>query len=790
MKNSSDVFFKRILSIKFMLFVVTIVSFEGVYAQEKQSITGKLIEEKSNQAVPFATVALIKASDSKIIGGAMSDESGVFTISPVVSGNYTLQVSNIGYKPATKSLEVINKGVTDAGIISLQDTSIMLKELVIVGERIKAKSESDRTTFNVTKKMLDVSNTGTDVLKLIPGVQIDLMQNISLEGSQNILIYVDGKERDKSFISQLSPDQIDQIEIISAPPSNYDGNVTGAINIVLKKDRDSGINGHILAEIPVSSSLVYVFPSYSLNWGLKKLNLYTSYNGELTYLDLHESTCRRVWKENDSNEFSINQDLRQKDWSHRFHYGFDYFLSDRDQLNFYGYYNPYSRELDGNVYFQIAGTIRDSVKSVKEDTDSNTSTFYSLYYKHNFGKKGTEITADISNYFLRAENRTEYFYSGSDENMISKEYVVKPKQNAFSLRIDYKTIFLDKFIFSTGVKAKLQKSQDRYNEFEYIENIYAIYGNIAYKQEKIDLSFGLRTEKSVSELKDAYKSPFLSFLPNTTFRYKLSTKQNIQISYNRTIKRPNIYQLNPYTSLSDPFTLSKGNPFLKPELLGNLFLEHSIQFNGNYFSSRLFFNRTTDDINNLMFINDTNAFKSQVQNLGTINQLGLQFSGTLKIGFLTLNPYIKIFELQTSGNELAKYYSVEDKNRLCLESGLSAIASLKHDIACSLTLQYSTVKYDIQGSTFSDVLYFLSIEKTFKQKIKVGIVSAMPFTKSFTYNGSDIDGSNFQSSYVGNVRMSAIPIWFKLGFQFNSGKNRNKINREKEEIDNLPKKGF
>ena len=110
--------------------------------------------------------------------------------------------------------------MTDAGIIILQDTSIMLKELVIVGERIKAKSESDRTTFFVTKKMLDVSNTGVDVLKLIPGVQIDLMQNISLEGSQDILIYVDGKERDKSYISQLSPDQIDQIEIISAPPSN------------------------------------------------------------------------------------------------------------------------------------------------------------------------------------------------------------------------------------------------------------------------------------------------------------------------------------------------------------------------------------------------------------------------------------------------------------------------------------------------------------------------------------------------------------------------------------------
>ncbi len=91
----------------------------------------------------------------------------------------------------------------DAGTILLQDTAIMIKETVVVGERVKAKSETDKTTFFMTKKMLDASSTGTDVLKLIPGVQIDLMQNISLEGSRNIQIFVDGKERDGSFISQI-----------------------------------------------------------------------------------------------------------------------------------------------------------------------------------------------------------------------------------------------------------------------------------------------------------------------------------------------------------------------------------------------------------------------------------------------------------------------------------------------------------------------------------------------------------------------------------------------------------
>ena len=617
MKKTLKLFRNVTAGIKIMIFAVAIVSSNGVYAQVKQSITGKLIEEKSNQVVSFATVALIKGSDSKIAGGSMSDENGVFSISSVIPGNYILKVSSIGFKPVTKTIAVENNLLTDAGIILLQDTSIMLEELVIVGERIKAKSESDRTTFNVTTKMLDVSSSGTDVLKLIPGVQIDLMQNISLEGSRDILIYVDGKERDKRYVSQLRPDQIDKIEVISAPPSDYDGNVTGAINIVLKKDKDSGFNGHVLAEIPTTSSLVYAFPSYSLNWGLKKLNFYTSYNGELTYLDLRESTIRSIWSENDTSVFTINQDLKQKEWTNRFHYGFDYFLSERDQFNFYGYYSNASRELDGFVYSPVSGATNECVSSMKEDADKSTGTFYSLYYKHNFNKKGRELTADISNYFLSAENRTNFDFGANDIDLNSRVFGAKPKQNAFILRIDYKALLQSKYIFSAGVKAKHLESQDKINNYKYNESIYAIYGNLSLKQTKTDLSIGLRLEQSESELIDAFSNPFLTFLPNATVRYKLTTKQNIQASLNSTIKRPNIFQLNPYSFLGDPYTICKGNPFLKPELTSSLFLEHSIQFNGNYLASRIFLNRTNNFINRLLLINEINPFEIQVQNLGS-----------------------------------------------------------------------------------------------------------------------------------------------------------------------------
>ena len=89
-------------------------------------------------------------------------------------------------------------------------------------------------------------------------------------------------------------------------------------------------------------------------------------------------------------------------------------------------------------------------------------------------------------------------------------------------------------------------------------------------------------------------------------------------------------------------------------------------------------------------------------------------------------------------------------------------------------------------------MYFISFRwrKPLNKKLNWELSAAMPFTRSFTYNGSKINGENFQSTYEGNVIMPAIPFWFKLGFQFNSGKNRNKISREKEEIDNSQKKGF
>jgi len=282
----------------------------------------------------------------------------------------------------------------------------------------------------------------------------------------------------------------------------------------------------------------------------------------------------------------------------------------------------------------------------------------------------------------------------------------------------------------------------------------------------------------------------VSFLPYAMFRYSLTTGQYINFSYNRTISRPTIFQLNPYTTISDPYSVSKGNPYLNPEFRNSLSVEHSIQFGSNYIATRLFYNQSTDVLNNLTFINDTNAFVTQWQNLGAIHQYGVQFLGSLKLGIATLNPYLRLFDTYTVSNRFGKQNGVNNRLNHDFESGLSAILSFKHDLSLTFVFQYATPGNYVQGNSYSDALYFLSIEKTFKQRLKIGIVSIIPFTKSFIYQGSDLHSSNFSMHNQGNIKMSAFPISFKISYQFIWGKNRDQISRAKEEIESAPKKGF
>lgn len=771
-----------------LLSAVLFIGVADLNAQMYQSVTGGLIDQETNQPVPFAYVSLFKP-DSTLAGRVVSDTAGRFMINQVLAGNYRLLINVLGYQNVTKGI-VVSGGNFDLGIISLNGSTVNLNAVEVVGERIKARAERDKTTFFITKKIADASSSGTDLLKMIPGVSVDLMQKISVEGSTSIMILVDGKERDRNFVSQIDPTQIDKVEIISAPPSKYDASITGAINIVMKKERESGFSGQINSEVPVLTSLIYMQPSGSLNYGFKNLNLYASYSGEIIYGDLHESTSRKYSDHTGENVLGTDQYLRQKSWSHRLNYGIDYFLNPRNQINFYAFFNPYSRECNGISESQKNGEIIWNGK--KEDTDINFGSFYSIYFKHMFNEKGNEIILDINNFSLKAENSTTFMPQAMENNYASIVSTVKPLQEVTTMKIDYNAFIGKDLSFSLGIKDRYQHMRDANSEeFRYTDNVFAAYGSFGYKHSKIDMNMGARVENSVSDLKNGFRNTSLFLLPYLAINYKLASNQNIQLTCSESVTRPNIYQLNPYAITDDAFSFHRGNSFLKPELHGTLFIEHSIRFKDNYVATRIFYSRISNAINNLTFMNDTSAFATHVFNLGTINQYGVQMRGAVKLGKLvTLNPYFRLYGLSTQVRNIQDYPVISDKNQIAFESGISAILSLKHDISASFIFQYSSPKNNIQDRYFSDALYFVTLEKTFMKKLKVGVVTALALTRKFTYQGTSISSADFNSYYEGNIKVPSVPFWFRLGYQFNPARKHQEVKRSQEEIDALPKKGF
>jgi hypothetical protein len=768
------------------LFVIAGVFITGSFQLRAQSgLSGTIVDRENHEAIPFANVALYDSTGTTLAGGAASNLAGVFKLDKIASGNYNMMVSALGYETYSKQIE-LNGKPGDLGMLALYHTDLQLDDVDVVVGRIKAKSESDQTTFFVSKKMQDASNTGTDILKLLPGVQVDLQQNISLEGSQNIIVLVNGMERDRSYLSQLQAEQIDRVELITTPPARYDASVTGVLNIVLTDERNAGMDGHIYLEVPVSASEVFLTPAYSLNYGIGKLNLFTSYNGEFRYFDVEESYHRTILENTAIKEIRSIQSLQQKTWSHRFHYGFDYFLNPKNELNFYAFYNPYSQELDGSAELQTSEN--NGWMAEKEDDDINHSGFYSLFYKHLFDEKsGHELSLDASWHHIQAENTTTY---SNHETGYFQVNSVRPENHSANLKLDYSLPFSEKSKLIAGFQTRLRSMKDRSSsDFQYDENRFAVHGAFYYSVPKLEMSIGFRLEASETGSENTATNKFHELLPNAAIKYNITSSKNLKLTYRRSVSWPGFYQLNPIISVEDPFTRNSGNPDLQAETHNQITLEFSQRFNNQFLSTRLFYQNTTGAIQNLMSVNENGIFEIRQHNLGELHQAGVQVNGALSFGKFSINPYLKIFDLYTVPGQIAREY-LGHRHQIAFDSGLSAFATFKNKLTASVIFQYASPLNDIQGTSFSDPLYFLSLEKTFAKGFKAGVVSGIPFAKKFTYHGTKIMANDFESRSTGTINMSSIPLWLKLSYQFSAGKKCEKMERSKESIEPEIKKGF
>ena len=171
----------------------TLFSF-SLLAQTNGSIIGYLADEKDNTPVELATVRLLKANDSTFVKGAHSDERGAFSLQEIAAGRYLVHVTYIGYKDVFQPVTVRSSQTTNIGKLLLGLSDVELQEALVVGKAAEIVVRGDTIEYNADSYKTPENSVLEDLLKRLPGAEVDKDGKITINGKEIKKILVEGKE--------------------------------------------------------------------------------------------------------------------------------------------------------------------------------------------------------------------------------------------------------------------------------------------------------------------------------------------------------------------------------------------------------------------------------------------------------------------------------------------------------------------------------------------------------------------------------------------------------------------
>ena len=184
------------LQSRFLCGILSAIMALSIFSASAINISGRAVDALDKQGLAGATIKLLKANrDSSLVKGATTNADGYFQLTNVNNGKYVVSVSYIGYKNhninVTVSKDSKNRRL---GEIALEPSSIMLDEAVVVGVKTEIVVKEDTVEYNADSYRTQPNAVVEDLLKRLPGVEVDSEGKITANGKEITKILIDGKE--------------------------------------------------------------------------------------------------------------------------------------------------------------------------------------------------------------------------------------------------------------------------------------------------------------------------------------------------------------------------------------------------------------------------------------------------------------------------------------------------------------------------------------------------------------------------------------------------------------------
>ena len=547
------------------------------------------------------------------------------------------------------------------------EDSTEVDEVVVRAARPDIVTAADRMIYNVTNDVQAQTGSVADVLRNVPGVEVDLQGNVSLRGDGNVTILVDGRPsamlRGASradVLQAMSGSQIERVEVITNPSAAFSPEGSGGvINLVTKSTRPSvtslGVraswDGGERGNLSLSGSRTSNGLTLSGDIGLR--HNVSDFESESVRLRPGATPATTITEESLSNGENTNTFGNAR-------LGADYDLNARDRISGELSYRAIDVENDNIQTFERAdgnGTVSDRYQRLQTGGFSNNNVGGRLSWRRKFEGDRHELAADFEIDSSESERDLDLISTtqvGGEPDFLQRTDN-EQQRDAYGFKLDYTRPVGERRLLKIGYEGDLgQDSFDSFgargadeaslvpvaaltNQFDYEEWIHAVYATYERPFGELDVQAGLRIEQvdfTLDQITDSItvERDYLKAYPTLNFGYQLTDSQRLRGGYSRRISRPSPQDLNPYTVYIDPQNLRRGNPDLDPEITDSFELGWQMRQGQTFYAVTAFYRDSSGGVTDVSQDLGGGIVLTTRENLGESQRTGVEFIVNGKLG--------------------------------------------------------------------------------------------------------------------------------------------------------------
>lgn len=643
-----------------------------------------ICKDKDGNPVEYANVLLLQQADSsKIFRGTTTDSIGQFRFSDIAPGAYVLKFHCIGYK--AKSIEAVKSQEEDLFMhsLTLEDDITALSTVTITAKKELIQKTNTGFVVNADASLSQQGGSAVDLLRNTPTIFVDAEGSVNLRGRAPMIL-INGRNSTLDNLNALPANSIDKIEVITTPGASYDAEAeNGIINIVLKKGKADGLNG----ALAVGSGAGYSWRlnnSAMLNYKKRNWNIGVAYDNRLAERNRKAEGNRENFNLPTQYFLIQRRNDDRNEGIHNLRANIDY-TGKKDAFGaelLLGFENEINLETLFSTIENKQGVFQSKTKRFSDERRNEKSSELAFRYERKFKKESQALSANISTSFNNGVENTGISTQGlsatNDEtgSPFLQRTNFTDNSSISNFRLDY-TQKAGKGVLKMGYKALLRNSSNNFSREDQLNGNYTFVANqtgtldfdewvnAMYAQYKMnsdtkwDYEIGLRAEQTnnngvVKSLGVDFKNSYLNLFPTVNIGYNIVDNQEIRISYGKRINRPSLWQLNPFTDITDSLTQRSGTPNLLPEISDNIELGYSKDFKKGSFLSKIYYRNSRNSILPFTVLRDNGVLFTQPLNAGTTQTTGIETIFKIELcKFWQTNWSISLFNQQIDATNIS-----------------------------------------------------------------------------------------------------------------------------------------